>query len=65
MSIKCWQCGEELDTISSERFIYQSIINRLRSMMCANSKDDHCDLYWRHEDCLVIENIITEIKEKL
>lgn len=65
MHVKCWQCGEELDTINSERVVYQEVINKLRSMMCDNSKKDHCDLYWRHEDCWVLENIITDLKEKL
>lgn len=65
MYVKCWQCGEELDTINSEQVIYQEVIDKLRSMMCDDAVDDHCGLYWRHEDCLVLENIITDLKEKL
>ena len=66
MSIKCWQCREELDTSSVEKQIYQSVIYDLRGRMCNGSveNDDTCGSY-RHEDCFVIGDLIKDFKEKL
>jgi hypothetical protein len=66
MSLRCWQCSEELDTSSVERQIYQSVIEHLRGKLCENAKDDlKCDLWWRHEDCHMLGVLIQELKEKL
>jgi hypothetical protein len=65
MSIRCWQCSEELDTSSVEREVYNRLINDLRSLMCKNTKNDYCDLSWRHESCDILQGLIAELKEKL
>lgn len=66
MSLRCWQCSEELDTSSVERQVYQSVIEHLRGKLCENAKDDlKCDLWWRHEDCHMLGVLIQELKEKL
>lgn len=66
MSIRCWQCSEELDTSSVERQVYQSVVEHLRGKLCENAKDDlKCDLWWRHEDCHIVGVLIQELKEKL
>lgn len=65
MYIRCWQCSEELDSYLVEAEIYGNLIKDLRKRMCDNSIDDKCDLWWRHEDCMAIGNIIQELKEKL
>ena len=66
MSLRCWQCSEELDTSSVERQIYQSVIEHLRGKLCENAKDDlKCDLWWRHEDCHMLGVLLQELKEKL
>ena len=65
MHIKCWQCSEELDASSVEKQVYQSVIDDLRGKMCANTVNDKCDLWWRHEDCSFITVLIQELREKL
>ena len=66
MSLRCWQCSEELDTSSVERQVYQSVIEHLRGKLCENAKDDlKCDLWWRHEDCHMLGVLLQELKEKL
>lgn len=65
MSIRCWQCSEELDTSSVEREVYNRLIQDIRSKMCLNTVNDYCDLWWRHEDCSALQNVIAELKEKL
>ena len=66
MSLRCWQCSEELDTSSVERQVYQSVIEHLRGKLCENANDDlKCDLWWRHEDCHMLGVLIQELKEKL
>jgi hypothetical protein len=65
MYVKCWQCSEEIDTISVENQIYRNVIGELRGMLCSQAKDDSCFLDWRHEDCRVISELIKHYKEKL
>lgn len=65
MHIRCWQCSEELDTISIEKAIYQELIEDFRSRLCEDSVNDFCSLWWRHEDCLAIGNIIESLKERI
>ncbi len=65
MYIKCWQCSEEIDTISVEKQIYRTIVNDLRGMLCEQASDDSCFLDWRHEDCRVISELIKYYKEKI
>lgn len=67
MSLRCWQCSEELDTSSVERQVYQSLIAEWRGKLklCGNAKDDECDLWWKHEDCHMLGVLIQELKEKL
>lgn len=64
MYVKCWQCFEEIDTLSVEKRVYESVINYMRGFLCDNAKDDECDLWWRHEDCHVVSVMINEFKEK-
>lgn len=63
--IKCWQCSEELDASSIEREVYNRIIKDLRSLMCKNTTNDYCDLWWRHESCDLLQGLIAELKEKI
>lgn len=65
MSLRCWQCSEELDTSSVERQVYQSVIEHLRGKLCEGAVLDDCDLWWRHEDCHIVSVLIKELKEKL
>ena len=65
MYINCWQCGEQIDALSAEIKVYESMISYLRSLMCEGSKNDDCDLWWRHDDCRVISVIIQELKSKI
>jgi hypothetical protein len=65
MSIRCWQCSEELDTSSVEREVYNRLIQDIRSRMCLNTTNDECYLWWRHEDCLAYQELIKELKEKI
>jgi hypothetical protein len=65
MSVRCWQCSEELDTSSVEREVYNRLIIDLRSLMCQTSHNDYCDLWWRHESCDTLQGLIAELKEKL
>ena len=66
MSLRCWQCSEELDTSSVEKQVYQSLIAEWRGKLCENAKDDlKCDLWWRHEDCHMLGVLLQELKEKL
>ena len=65
MHIKCWQCGEDIDAFSAEKQIYRNIINDLRSRMCPDTVNDACQLWWKHDDCCILQNLIEEYKEKL
>jgi len=65
MSIRCWQCSEELDTTSVECQVYNRLIQDIRSRMCLNTVNDQCELWWRHEDCAAYQELIKELKEKL
>lgn len=62
MYVKCWQCGEQLEASSIEKQVYKTIVNDLRKMLCDNAKDDVCDIWWRHEDCHVVGNLIEQYK---
>jgi hypothetical protein len=65
MYLRCWNCSESLDAFSVEIQIYEKLINDIRSRMCLNTVNDKCEMWWRHEDCLVLQDIIEELKEKL
>jgi hypothetical protein len=65
MYVKCWQCSEQIDTISVEKQIYINIISELRGMLCSQAVDDSCYLDWRHEDCRIISELIQKYKEKI
>jgi hypothetical protein len=66
MNLRCWQCGEHIDTISAEKYIYRNVIRHMESMLCLNARENnnHCDSY-RHEDCRVLQVLIQEYKERL
>lgn len=65
MHVRCWQCSEDIDASSVKIQIYQSLIDNLRGKLCESAKDDYCDMWWRHEDCHVVSDLIEELKEKL
>ena len=54
-----------MDAQAAERQVYASLIHELRDKMCSNTVDDECGLWWKHEDCLVISELIKTIKGKL
>lgn len=64
MYIKCWQCFQELDTISIEKQVYRNVIDELRKFLCENSIDDNCD-FVRHEDCRAVSVLINIFKERI
>lgn len=66
MYAKCWQCGEQIDTISAEKYIYRNVIRQLEGMLCAwaQENENNCDSY-DHDDCRVLQVLIQEYKGKL
>lgn len=64
MYVRCWQCSEEIDTISIEKQIYRNIIRELQGFLCEGAENDNCDSY-DHEDCRVISILIQEYKGKI
>jgi len=65
MHVRCWQCSEEIDTLSVELDIYDKIINSLRDKMCDNTINDECSFWWIHGDCNLLSQLIKELKCKL
>lgn len=65
MNIRCWRCTEEIDAFSVEKQVYQSLIDKLRDRLCANAKNDRCELWWKHEDCHIFSSLIQELKGKI
>lgn len=66
MYVKCWQCGEQIDTTSSEKYVYRNVIRQLEGMLCAWAQENknNCDSY-DHDDCRVLQVLIQEYKGRL
>jgi hypothetical protein len=64
--VNCWQCGEEVDPSSAEKYIYRNIIRKLESMMCQEARDDNYKCEGReHADCATLELLIHEYRQLL
>lgn len=63
MYINCWQCGEQLDAISAEKYVYRNVIRQMEGMLCewARENGNNCDSY-DHDDCRVLQVLIQEYR---
>ena len=66
MYINCWQCGEQIDAVSAEKYAYRNVIRQMESMLCewAKENNNNCDSY-NHQDCGVLQVLIQEYKGML
>lgn len=66
MHINCWQCGEQVDAIPAEKYVYRNVIRQMEQMLCEQARDNgnNCDSY-DHDDCRVLEILIQEYKGRL
>ena len=69
MNINCWNCSMELDARSvykagyRQGYSYTLDILKERLADCQNVVNGECDIWYRHEDCHALMNIIKEIEE--
>lgn len=66
MYINCWQCKEQVDANSAEKYIYRNVIREMEDMLCewARENGHNCDSY-DHDDCRVLQALIQEYKGRL
>lgn len=43
--------------------VLEYVVKKLESYLCENAENGKCELWWRHEDCLRIMEILYEFTE--